>query len=123
MALAFLLDENLRGPLWRAIEMHNRRGSLPLDAIRVGDVGELPLGAPDAEVLAWADRANRILVSHDCSTLPEELVQRLARGEHCPGILLLRRSTRISAIVQFLVLAAYASGPEEWADRIEYVDP
>ena len=58
MALAYLLDENLRGPLWRAIELHNRRGSLPLDAIRVGDPDELPLSTTDAEILAWADRAN-----------------------------------------------------------------
>jgi hypothetical protein len=123
VALAFLLDENLRGPLWRAIELHNRRGSLPLDAIRVGDADELPLGATDAEVLAWADHANRILVSCDRSTLPDEFAQRLARAERCPGILLLRRSARSSAVVQFLVLVAYASEPEEWADRIEYPDP
>ena len=123
MALAFLLDENLRGPLWRAIEMHNRRGGPPLDAVRVGDEDELPLGATDGEVLAWADRADRILVSFDRSTLPEELAERLARGERCPGIFLLRRSSRISKIVEFLVFAAYASDPEEWADRIQYLEP
>jgi hypothetical protein len=34
----------------------------------------------------------------------------------------LRRGAQISRVVSFLMLAAYASKPEEWADRIEYVD-
>lgn len=123
MALAFLLDENLRGPLWRAIELHNRRGTLPLDAVRVGDAAELPLGARDEDVLAWADRENRILVSVDRSTMPDELAKRLVSGGHCPGIFLMPRRSSISRVVQFLVLAAYASEPGEWADRIQYLEP
>ena len=32
MALAYLLDEHLRGPLWWAIQRHNARGSDLIDA-------------------------------------------------------------------------------------------
>lgn len=35
MALVFLLDEHLRGPLWNAIERHNGGGEYVIDAIRV----------------------------------------------------------------------------------------
>lgn len=122
MALAFLLDENLRGPLWRAIEIHNRRGNPSLDTARVGDPDDLPLGATDDDVLVWAARANRILVSFDRSTLPEALRGRLAGGEHSPGIFLLRHPARISKVVEFLMLAAYASNAEEWADRVHYME-
>lgn len=122
MPLAFLLDENLRGPLWQAIKMHNRRSDLPLDAVRVGDAEDFPLGASDEEVFAWADRENRILVSFDRSTMPEELSKRLTSGGHCPGIFLMQRRASISSVVQFLVLASYASEPDEWADRIQYLE-
>lgn len=33
--LTFLLDEQLRGPLWKAIQRHNQTGGLPIDAMRV----------------------------------------------------------------------------------------
>jgi hypothetical protein len=122
MPLLFLLDENLRGPLWRAIEMHNRHSDLPLDAVRVGDDDDLPLGASDEAVLAWADRESRILVSFDRSTLPEELSKRLASGEHSLGIFLMHRRSSLPKVVQFLALAAYAGEPEEWADRVHYLE-
>ena len=41
MPLTYLLDEHLRGPLWRAIQRHNALGTDPLDAVRVGDVEDL----------------------------------------------------------------------------------
>jgi hypothetical protein len=44
MALRFVPDGNLRGPLWRAIQRHNLGGTDPIDAIRVGDAADLPLG-------------------------------------------------------------------------------
>jgi len=89
----------------------------------VGDPTDLPLGTPDEQVLAWADREDRILVSFDRRTLPVHLAERLETELHSPGIFLLPRNSNASKVVQFLVLAAYASEPEEWMDRIEYVEP
>src|SRR5438128_2200982 len=45
--LLFLLDEHLRGPLWPAILRHNAQGGLLIDAVRVGDPPDLPLGSDD----------------------------------------------------------------------------
>jgi hypothetical protein len=70
MPLAILLDEHLRGTLWRAIQHHNARGSNPLDVVRVGDPENLPLGSLDPEILLWAEREERILVSEDRKPLP-----------------------------------------------------
>jgi hypothetical protein len=44
MALRYVLDTHLRGPLWRAIQWHNSAGINPLDVVRVGDPSDLPLG-------------------------------------------------------------------------------
>lgn len=122
MALAYLLDEHLRGPLWRAIEAHNRRTTPPLDVVRVGDADDLPLGLSDPQILQWAERENRILVTYDRNTMPEHLASHLRTGAHSPGVFLLRRGSSISAVVGFLVLADAASDPQDWADRVEYLD-
>ncbi len=63
MALRFVLDENQRGLLWRAVVRHNQRGLHVLDVVRVGDPSDLPLGSIDAEILLWCEREDRILVS------------------------------------------------------------
>ena len=36
MALQFVFDEHVRGPLWQAALRHNLRGIDPLDVVRVG---------------------------------------------------------------------------------------
>jgi hypothetical protein len=119
--LRFVFDEHLRGPLWRAIQRHNARGDDPIDAVRVGDLADLPLGTSDPTLLVWAEREGRILVTSDKTTMPQHLQMHLAAGRRSPGVFLLRPDWSLRAIVSFLVLAAYASEPEEWQDRLEYV--
>jgi hypothetical protein len=63
MPLAFVLDEHLRGSLWRALQRWNLLGVDVLDVVRVGDPPDLPLGTSDPDLLAWAEREGRILVS------------------------------------------------------------
>lgn len=121
MALAFLLDENVRGRLWQAIERYNATADWPLDVIRVGDSSDLPLGVSDPEVLDWIEREFRLLVSLDKSTLPGHLDRHLAAGHHVPGILLIRRGTSMAPLVDYLVAVAHASEASEWHDRIEYI--
>jgi hypothetical protein len=48
MPLRYVLDEHLRGPLWRALQWHNSAGVYPVDVVRVGDLVDLPLSADDA---------------------------------------------------------------------------
>jgi hypothetical protein len=121
MALRFLLDENQRGVLWHVIQRHNARGLKPLDAVRVGDPPDLPLGIADPGLLRWTERQGRILVSFDKSTLPAHLAHHLALGCSCPGIILVSRAMPAPALLEYLVLAAYASDPSEWINVIRYL--
>ena len=121
MALRFVLDENQRGLLWRAIVRHNQQTAYPIDVVRVGDPEDLPLGADDADILIWCEREDRILITFDKSTLAGHLAAHLQAGRHCPGIFTLRRASRLSQIVAYLAIVAHASEAWEWADRIEYV--
>jgi hypothetical protein len=86
MPLAFLLDENQRGLLWRAIQRHNRSSTYILDIGRVGDPTDLLLGTTDPEVLLWAENADRILVTFDKKTMATHLAAHLQTGRHSPGI-------------------------------------
>ncbi|MFO0964437.1 MAG: DUF5615 family PIN-like protein [Gemmataceae bacterium] len=121
MPLRFLLDENQRGVLWHVIQRHNARGIDVLDAVRVGDVPDLPLGSPDGAILVWAEREERILVSFDRSSLSRHLAEHLAAGHHCPGIFLVLTDAKPPDVLDFLILAAYASDPAEWKDWINHV--
>ncbi|HEV3143702.1 MAG TPA: DUF5615 family PIN-like protein [Gemmataceae bacterium] len=94
MPLNFLLDENQRGLFWRAVQRHNRSGSDLLDVARVGDLDDLPLGASDAEILLWAEREGRILVTFDKATMATHLANHLQAGRHSPGIFMLRRASQ-----------------------------
>jgi len=49
---------------------HNAGKLYPLDAVPVGEPVDLPLGSLAPDILAWAEREERILVSFDRSSLP-----------------------------------------------------
>ncbi len=121
MPLAFVLDENCRGPLWSAIQSHNQGGTYPIDAVRVGDFPDLPLQCSDPEILAWAERAGRILLTFDESTMPGYWIAHLQSGRHSPGVFIVRTKVALREVVENLVVVAYASDPAEWLDRLEYV--
>jgi hypothetical protein len=121
MPLRYLLDENLRGYLWQAIQSHNARQLDFIDATRVGDATEVSLQSPDPLILLSTEETGRILVSRDKRTLPLHLRAHLDAHHHSPGIFVVRRSSSISAVVWYLAAAAYASEPSEWQDAIHYI--
>lgn len=121
MSLPVLLDEHLRGPLWQAILRHNLRGGAELYVVRVGDPPDLPLASEDPEILLWAEREGRILVTEDRHTMFGHLRDHLAAGRHSPGILVIRPGQRIRVLVECLVLVAHAGNPADFADAITYV--
>jgi hypothetical protein len=117
MPLTYLLDEHVRGLLWRHVRRHNALGRPWIDASHVGDPSGLPLGTLVPDILAWCQRQGRILVSRDKSSLSTHLKAHLASREHSPGIFLLR-DVALPEIIDFLSCAAHASEPEEWRDRV-----
>ena len=107
--------------LWRAIQRHNSAGVEILDVVRVGDPSDLPLASRDPEILIWAEREQRILISRDTGTLFGHLADHLKAGKHSPGIFMVRRRCLLPQVVAFLVEAAYRSDATTWENRIEYI--
>lgn len=121
MPLRFLLDEHIPSSVWTAIIRHNLRGENILDVERIGSPSAPPFGTQDPELLHWAERESRVLISRDKSTLPTHLKQHLEAGGHSPGIMLLRRRFTMHELIEFLALAANASEANEWADRCTFI--
>ncbi|MBI3865268.1 MAG: DUF5615 family PIN-like protein [Planctomycetia bacterium] len=121
MTLRYVLDENVTVRLLQAVRRHNIDHELSLDVVRVGEPDDLPLQSADPEILRWAEREGRILVTNDTHTMQLHLDEHLRRGGHSPGIFMIRRGARIATLLEFLVAAAYASEPHEWHDRIEFI--
>jgi hypothetical protein len=118
----FLIDEHLLGALPDAIERYNRSALTPIDALCVGDLGAPPRGTDDVDLLRWAAGEQRVMITRDQSTMPDEFGLRLARGDSSAGILIVRRRTSLRAPVEWLALATECSTVAEWTDRIQYCE-
>jgi hypothetical protein len=122
MDMAFLIDEQMPGAVFKAIVRHNRNSPYRVNILVVGGPGAPPKGTLDPDLLVWTEETGRILVSYDKHTLPGHFADHLAAGRHTPGIFLFKLRHLIADIVEFLTLAAHTSSPDEWVDRILYVE-
>src|SRR5262249_59355396 len=104
-----------------AIGVHNALGVHPLDVVRVGDLPDLPLATPDPDVLIWAEREGRILLTLDKTTMPGHLTDHLRAGRHSPGVFIIRSKATLSKIMDQLVLLAHAGNPQDYQDSIDQV--
>jgi hypothetical protein len=121
MPLRFVLDEHLRGLLWKAIQHHNAASAFPIDVVRVGDPADLPLGSTDPDILLWAEREGRILISQDRDTMITFFWNHLHAGHRSPGLLLLRSGVSLPIIVFELALISHASDPADLFGLIRYI--
>ncbi len=121
MALRYLLDEHFRSDIWSAILHHNAQAVESIDAVRVGDPADLPLSCPDSEILVWAERAGRVLISRDRRTMIAELRAQVQAGRTCPGLFIVRPRCRLADVLGFLVEAAQAGDEDQWRDQATYI--
>jgi hypothetical protein len=121
MGLCFVLDEQLRGRFWRAVQRHNAIGVDSVDVVRVGDPLDLPCGTLDPDLLLWAAWQSRILVTMDWKTMPGHLLDLLKLGQHSPGILILRQGFTLADLVAALVLHAHAGDPLDYQDQVRFI--
>src|SRR5262249_21013057 len=102
MPLRYVLDENLRGPLWAALQRANARRALPREIACVGEEVDLPLGTSDPELLRWAEGHGFVVVSSDVRTMPVHHRARLQAGRHCAGVFLIELPSSIPRILEAL---------------------
>jgi Domain of unknown function (DUF5615) len=111
----FLADEDFNGDVLRGLQ---RRVS-HLDAVRAQDVGLR--GASDAEVLARAAAEDRVVLTHDVSTLIATAFARIMAGMAMSGVIAVAQSTPIGTAIEDLVLVAECATPEDVRNRVLYL--
>jgi len=113
--LRFLADENLKGAITRGL----LRREPDLDLVRVQDVGLS--GADDPDVLAWAGRSGRIVLTHDLATIPDFAQDRVAAGQAMPGVFVVPRRLAVRQVIEDVLFLAAETTPEEWTDVVLYL--
>jgi hypothetical protein len=114
--LRFLADENFNNRILRGL----LRRFPEVDIVRVQDIVGLS-GAGDPEVLDWAAREKRILLTHDVSTIVDFAIQRVESGQEMPGVFEVSRSISIGLAIDDLLLLAQGSIEDEWQGQIIYL--
>ena len=105
-------DADVHGDVIRGLQ----RRAPEIDLVRVQDA--LPEGTPDPEVLAWAARENRILVTNDRNTMVGFAHQRLAASEPVPGLVVTTNDQSIGSAIQDILLVAACMTEGEFRDQV-----
>lgn len=113
--LSFVADENFR----REIVLGLRLRRPDLDVVRVQDVGLRT--ADDPDILDWASRAGRLVLTHDASTMPDLAYARVARGEPMPGVCVVPDDLPTREAIDEIEVLAMCSHDREWVGRVVYV--
>lgn len=92
-----------------------------MDVVRVGDPPDLSLGADDPQILLWAEREDRILITEDKNTIASHLANHCHAGRRSPGVFMVRVGCSISQLVALLELVAHAGSPLDYENVITYV--
>jgi hypothetical protein len=90
-----------------------------LDALTAFDAGLS--SAPDSELLAWADEAERIIVTHDRRTMPVHGARRLKEGKRVFGVFVVPRRLAIVDVINDLEMVVMCSDENEWENVIRYL--
>ena len=73
---------------------------------------------PGPEVLAFATRQDRILVTSDLRTMPRHFGNFLEANGQCAGVFLVKQRAPMVAVIEALVLVWSASDAGEWKNRV-----
>ncbi|HEV2846012.1 MAG TPA: DUF5615 family PIN-like protein, partial [Thermoanaerobaculia bacterium] len=90
-----------------------------LDIVRVQDVGLY--GAEDPEILAWAAREGRVLLTHDFATISPLAHKRIMAGQAMPGVFKVKRTLPVAQAIDELLLIAECSHEGEWDGQVRYL--
>jgi hypothetical protein len=113
--LKLLIDQNLSHNILRGLMRRVPR----LDVVTAFEIGMSK--ATDPELLAWAAQAGRIIITHDCKTMPAHAAFILNKGESIAGICVALRRLPLHQVIEDLELMITCSDNDEWINVIRYL--
>src|ERR1051326_2586364 len=97
--LRLLIDENFNHHILRRLKLRQPH----LDYI-IAQEAALK-GVKDPPLLAWAAENNRILVTHDLSTIPKHAYEHVTAGKPMPGVIAIPKALPIGQAIEELLTA------------------
>ena len=113
--LRWLADENFNNDIVRGVHRRNRN----IDIVRAQDAGLT--GSDDELLLAWAAEQDRVLLTHNVSTITACAYRRLMRGDRMPGVFEVSRSVSIRSAIEDILLLTDCSVAGEWEGQVRYL--
>jgi len=87
--------------------------------LRVQDAGLA--GMDDHRILAWAAQNDRILLTHDCATVPAYASERVTAGQAIAGLFVLSYLFPVGQAIREIPLIVACSEQKERHGRVVYV--
>ena len=110
-----LIDENFNHRILRGL-----RSRLPqLDIVVVREVGLA--GSADSDLLKWAAQNQRVMVSHDVSTMSDCAYELLRLREPMAGLILVPEQMGIGLAIRDLELLIVCSSESDFRDGVEHL--
>jgi len=75
----------------------------------------------DSDILLWAQRADRIVITEDAATFPTALAGHLGLGRASPGVFVIRQRATMPATLAWLELVVADDHPDQWRDQAIYI--
>ena len=113
--LRLLTDENFNKRIIRGL----RARSTEVDCLLVKEAGLT--GWPDPELLRWAARENRTMLSHDVQTMVGFAHELMEQNEPMSGLIIVPQRLRIGRAIKALELVVECYSQNDMRGRIEYV--
>jgi hypothetical protein len=113
--LRFAADENFNNDIVRGV----RRRSPAVDLVCIQDAGLS--GVDDLAVLEWTAQSDRILLTHDVTTMTRYAHDRVRQGKPMPGVFEVARYVPIGVAIEEIILLAECSLAGEWEGQVRYL--
>lgn len=113
--LRLLIDENVNRYILRGLKLR-----LPdLDFVFVREIGLA--GKADVELLHWAALTNRVIVTHDVSTMTSDAIHLVESGRPMAGVILVPEQLSIGIAVKNLEVLLQMMSEANVRDQVTYL--
>jgi hypothetical protein len=113
--LRLLIDQDLDHDILRGLIRRLPR----LDAVTAFEIGMRE--ATDLQLLTWAARERRVIVTHDRKTMPTHAAALMSEGGNIAGLFVMPRSMPLHRAIEDLELVITCSENDEWVNVIRYL--
>jgi predicted nuclease of predicted toxin-antitoxin system len=113
--IRFLADEDFDNNILRGLLA--RDGTL--DIVRAQDCGLSQ--TPDVQVLEWAAKRGRVILTHDENTMVGDAYSRVTSGLPMPGVVLVHQWTPIARAIDDVLFLAQAGTSVDFDQQVIHV--